>query len=373
MVCLAYLLLLRQAWNESENLGARLSYILLAVWLSIFIFILQSMTGVVIWLLCSYLLLLYTLGFIQNSRLKTIGYTAITLTPLLVGVYIALQIDTFYPDTKPRFDQLETHTVGGESYVHDTTSLNLENGNYINLYIAYHELEVEWNKRSNLRFWGDKDHSGQPINATLMRYLTSKGLRKDSVGVNSLTEEDVMAIENGIANVRFTYGNPIDNRVYIVIWEFDRLLKEKGVQGHSVTQRIVYWQTGWEIFKEHALIGVGTGDVELSFHDMYDRMGIELLPEYRKRTHNQYLALAVSFGVLGLVIFVVSALIPFFLKRSANSFLYLGFSIILYTSMMNEDTLETQIGVTLYAFFNVLLLFGMKSQSSEDVSKKTSS
>jgi hypothetical protein len=358
MVCLAYLFLLHLAWNEDENIGARLSYTLLAVWLSVFVFILQSMTGIVIWLLCSYLLLLYTLSFIKSSRLKTIGYTALTITPLIVGFYIVLQVDAFYPDEKPDFSKLPSHTVGNEAYTHDTTSLNLENGHYINLFLAPEELEREWNKRSELKFWTDRDRSGQAVNATLIRYLTSKGLRKDSAGINALTDDDIEAVENGIANVRFIYGNPIDNRVYTVIWEFDRMMKEKRVQGHSVTQRLVFWQTGWEIFKEHWLFGVGTGDINLSFDDMYDRMNIKLLPEYRLRTHNQYLAIAISFGMFGVVVFLLSILLPFFLNAKANSFLYIGFSIILYASMLNEDTLETQNGVTLFAFFNALLLFG---------------
>ncbi|MEX2597306.1 MAG: O-antigen ligase family protein [Salibacteraceae bacterium] len=366
MVCMAYLIILNMAWIEQKHFGARLSFVLLAIWLSLFIFILQSMTGIIIWLLCSYFLLLYTLGFVNKTRLKTVGYTILIFTPLMIGGYVFLQIDTFYPDNKPNFESLDKYTSGGEPYVHDTNSLNLENGNFINFYIAYHELEVEWNKRSNIPFWEGLDKTNQPINATLIRYLTSKGLRKDSVGVNSLTKEDISAVENGVANVRFLYGNPLDTRVYTVIWEFDRLMKEKNVQGHSVTQRLVFWKTGWQIFKNNPLIGVGTGDVNISFQEMYDKVGIKLQQPYRLRTHNQFLTFGISFGTIGLLIFLASVILPFIQLKNANSFLYIGFSIILYTSMINEDTLETQAGVTLYAFFNALLLFGYRNQSNSD-------
>ncbi|MDB9710217.1 hypothetical protein OAB13_10010, partial [Salibacteraceae bacterium] len=57
---------------------------------------------------------------------------------------------------------------------------------------------------------------------------------------------------------------------------------------------------------------------------------------------------------------------PFITMKSANSFLYIGFAIVIYASMLNEDTLETQTGVTLYAFFNVLLLFGIQALSEDD-------
>ena len=357
MVCLAYILLLNHAWNEEENVAARISYIALSIWLSIFVFILQSMTGIVIWLLCSYLLLLYTLSFIKSHVIKTAGFTVLIMTPIIIGSYLVLQIDAFYPDQNPDFSSLESHTPNGEAYTHDTSSLNLENGYFINLYLAPEELEREWNERSELDFWTAKDRSGEAVNATLIRYMTSKGLRKDSAGVHALTEEDIEAVENGVANVRFIYGNPIDNRIYTVIWEFDRLMNEKRVQGHSVTQRLVFWNTGWEIFKENWLIGVGAGDINNAFEDMYNKLEIKLQPEYRLRTHNQYLAIGVAFGCVGLIIFFSSIGLPFLLSENANSFIYIGFSIILYASMLNEDTLETQSGVTLFAFFNSLFLF----------------
>lgn len=357
MVCLAYILLLNQAWNEEENLSARISYIIFAIWLSIFIFILQSMTGIVIWLICSYLLLLYTLSFIKSNVVKTAGFTVLIMTPIIIGSYLILQVDAFYPDQNPDFSSLESHTPNGEAYTHDTNSLNLENGYFINLYLAPEELEREWNERSELDFWTARDRSGEAVNATLIRFMTSKGLRKDSAGVHALTEEDIEAVENGVANVRFIYGNPIDNRIYTVIWEFDRLLNEKRVQGHSVTQRVVFWTTGWEIFKENWLIGVGAGDINNAFEDMYNKLDIKLQPEYRLRTHNQYLAIGVAFGSLGLILFLTSIVLPFLLTKNANSFIYIGFSIILYASMLNEDTLETQSGVTLFAFFNAIFLF----------------
>ena len=366
MVCIAYLILLNLAWNEKSNASARVSYILLAVWLSIFVFILQSMTGIVAWLLCSYLLLIYTLSYIKISVFRIISLTVITIAPLIIGSYIAFHVDAFYPNEQPDFSELKTETAGGAHYDHDTNNLMLENGHYININIANYELEKEWNQRSNLTFWDSLDRTQQPINATIIRYLTSKGLTKDSVGINALTDQDILAIENGVANVRFLYGNPIDNRVYTVIWEFDRMMNEKRVQGHSVTQRFLFWKTGFNIFKENWLFGTGTGDINASYEKMYNQSDTEVNKKYRLRAHNQFLAFGVTFGVLGLSIFLLSIILPFITMKSANSFLYIGFAIVIYASMLNEDTLETQTGVTLYAFFNVLLLFGIQALSEDD-------
>lgn len=363
MVCIGYLFLLNLAWNAKGRPIIQWTAVLFALWLSAFIFILQSMTGIVIWFLCSYLMLFYTLAFIRQQRSKTVSLTILTLAPLMVGAYLLFQVDAFYPDHQPDVAALETHTVGGEAYIHKPEKATLENGNYIHLYIAYHELESEWNERSDIPFWGGKDHTGQPIDATLMRYLTSKGLRKDSIGVNSLTQEDILAIENGVANVRFTYGNPIDSRIYTVIWEVDRMINEKRVQGHSVTQRFVYWRTGWHILKENWLVGVGVGDAPGAFEEMCERTGSNLSEQNRLRAHNQYLSVGILLGLAGMVLFILSILAPFLLLKNANTFLYIGFSIVIFASMLNEDTLETQVGVTLYAYFSFLLLYASRSLS----------
>ncbi|NCG30179.1 MAG: hypothetical protein GWP27_06880 [Bacteroidetes bacterium] len=365
MVCFAYLFLLYAAWNESKNILSKLTYVALAIWLSVFIFILQSMTGMIVWFMCSYLLLLYTMFHIQSQRIRTIGFTVLVVTPLIIGSYVLLQIDAYYPNEKPDFSNLDQYSAGGELYDSDTTNLSLENGHYTQLYRAHNEMTREWEERSPIPIKEGRDRKGHFVRTTLIRYLTSKGLRKDSVGVNSLTDDDVHAIENGIANVRFTYGNPIDNRIYIVIWEFDRLLREQRVQGHSVTQRILFWKTGWEIFKENWLFGVGTGDANRAFNAKYDEQ-VEALPDqYRLRAHNQFLTVGITMGILGLLIFLIGAAYPFTKLKTANSFLYIGFAIILYVSMFNEDTLETQVGVTLFAFFNALLLFGYSADSEE--------
>ena len=44
---------------------------------------------------------------------------------------------------------------------------------------------------------------GQDLQYTMFRYLTSKGLRKDSVGVSKLTILDVKNIEHGITNYKY--------------------------------------------------------------------------------------------------------------------------------------------------------------------------
>ena len=363
MVCLSYIILLNCAWNEEKQTWLRVLYIILAIWMSVFMFILQSMTGIVVWMLCSYMLLFYTLYHIKNSVLRITGTTVLWLTPVFIVFYLWFQVDAFYPDNDLDTSKLDMISAEGNYYHHDTNNLTLENGNYINLYVSPLELEEEWAKVSDIKYVRGKDAKGQYVYTTLIRYMTSLSLRKDKEGFSHLSKRDIKAIESGVANVRFLYGNALDNRIYTVIWEFDKWLQAKHVQGHSVTQRFEFWRTGWHIFRENIVIGIGTGDMNIEYNKMYDELDSKLGKEYRLRAHNQYLNFMITFGLIGFLFFLLILAYPFFGNNNANSFLYIGFCLILYTSMLNEDTLETQVGVTLYAFFNAFFLYSLSGLS----------
>lgn len=366
MVCIAFLILLNCAWNEEKKLWLRITYIVFAIWLSVFIFLLQSMTGIVIFIISSYFMFMYTLFHQKNNWFKRIGLVVLIAVPLMLVSYVGTKVIDFYPKEKLNYSELEKYSAGGEAYNHDTTRLSLENGNYIHLYVANDELKRGWNRRSNIEYPEGRDANGNFIYSTLMRYLTSKGLRKDSLGLQSLSDQDIVAIEEGIANVRYTQNRPLDNRIYTIIWEFDKLLYEANPEGHSVAQRLEFWNVGSQIWRDNPLFGVGSGDLKKSFDQRYLELETDIKPEFRLRSHNQYLTIAIALGIVGLILFLASIVLPFVTLKNANSFLYIGFSIIIYLSMLNEDTLETQFGATLYAFFNAFFLYTLTSLSPKE-------
>ena len=94
-----------------------------------------------------------------------------------------------------------------------------------------------------------------------------------------------------------------------------------------------------------------------AFAQAYDEIHSPLKEEYRFRAHNQYLAIAVAFGLVGLAFFLFVLLYPWCSSRKHHTYLYMAFLTIMLLSMFPEDTLETQAGATLFAFFEALLLF----------------
>jgi O-antigen ligase len=186
--------------------------------------------------------------------------------------------------------------------------------------------------------------------------LASKNLRKDAEGINQLTLDDIRAVEHGVANYKYTNLSSLKGRIYETWWEFDLYKRSGDPNGHSLTQRFEYWKTALAIITENRLIGVGTGDVKAAIDEQYEKSNSTLYKEFRLRTHNQYLSIAIAFGSIGLAWFLFTLIYPMLKQKMLFDYLYITFFIITVISFFTEDTLETQAGATFFAFFNSFFL-----------------
>jgi len=189
---------------------------------------------------------------------------------------------------------------------------------------------------------------------TLIRYMTSKGLTKDSIGFSNLTAADIRHIENGYPNYLYTNPTNIRTRIHELLWEINHYVGRQETNGHSLTMRLEFWKTAYHIIKQNLWFGVGTGDVKDAFNKQYEKENSLLKKEWQLRSHNQYLATTVAIGIVGLLFFLVHLLTPFFSKKKLSVF-FVFFLLIVFLSFINEDTLETQAGLTFCIFFTQLL------------------
>ncbi len=330
---------------------------LMILWFVFFFVLLRSLTGLFIFGVLILVLAWIYSGGISGRSIRYFARTVIILVPVLITILILGSIKRFYDTEEVDFRKLDDYTQSGNPYFHDTLRKARENGNFVWIYVAENEMEEAWNERSEIAY-DSLDRKRQEIKYTLIRYLTSKGLRKDSAGVMTLSESDIEAIENGKANYIFKNKYSLYPRIYEVVWEIDGYLRGGDPSGHSVAQRIAYLGAAKSIFLENPLIGVGTGDVGNSFNEYYRQSGSQLKSDYRRRAHNQYVTFLITFGILGFIISMISLITPVFLEKAWNDYLTIVFLIIAFLSMLNEDTLETQTGVSFFMFFYALLLFG---------------
>jgi hypothetical protein len=339
------------------------TYLVTAIWLTVFLFILLSVTGILLFAFTTFLtIILY--AYRSNSRLKR--YSLVSILLLLVAVaaiYIVNEIKSFYKESDAYPFPLVQYTANGNLYQHFPDRKDRENGNKVWIYLNEDELKKEWNLRSHLAY-DSLDMKGQELRFTLIRYLTSAGLRKDSLGLSSLSSRDIVNIENGIANKLFTEGKPIRSKIYDIIWQIDYYRNDGNPSGHSITQRIEFFKTGLNIFLRAPLFGTGTGDLNKEYELQYRLDKTLLIPSYRYQAHNQYLTFLISFGITGFLLISLCIAYPVIVTKRFNDYMFLIFSMIVLLSLFGEDEFETHTGISFFAYFYSLFIFGYEEGRS---------
>ena len=86
-------------------------------------------------------------------------------------------------------------------------------------------------------------------------------------------------------------------------------------------------------------------------------MGSKLSEPWRRRAHNEYLTLWISFGVIGLGWSLFTWCFPAWRTGAWKHPLFIAWAIIFGISCLTDDTIETQVGATFFAFYYTLLVF----------------
>jgi O-Antigen ligase len=321
----------------------------------------RSATGITITSLTLFFLVIILIFRSRKLWLKLCLSAFLLIFIGVSGFYIHRIVQDYYRVTPVDFSKLEKLTPRGNPYEHNIQNKLTENGNYLYIYIQVDELRQAWNKRSEIPFDG-RDKKNQEIVNTLVRFLASKGLRKDADGVNALSDDEIKAIEKGTANVVFTWNFSIRGQIYELLWGIDEYRKTGDPTGSSLMQRYEFWKASAGLIKDHWLTGVGTGDMNEAFQQQYEKMNSKLAPDQRWRSHNQFLSIFVAFGIFGLLWFLFAILYPPLVMGKFRDFFFLVFFIIAMLSMIPEDTIESQFGVTFFAFFFSFFLFGRKEE-----------
>jgi hypothetical protein len=355
MMCFS-IALLSFAFKEKMISGALC--LLNATALIICMILLESITGLLtLGIIALPLLMLFIDGEYKKHLKKIIAL--FLFMAVVVGSYFYYEINDIFV-VKSKQDAF-ANTPSGNPYYNDVNNPATENGYYLWRNVCEKEMEEAWDKKSEFEF-ASSDKKGQELKITLLRYLTSLGLKKDAQGMAQLSAEDIVNIENGEANAVNSNSNPVRKRIRELLREIAIYSNGEAVNNSSLTQRFIYWKTGLEIISENYLWGVGTGDVQNAFNAQYDKDQSTLTGDLRRHTHNQYLTFWISFGIAGFLFF----LLLFFSLYHYTSvleypFLAKIFLVIVLLSMLSEDTLETQAGVSFFVFFFALFWVGKKS------------
>lgn len=341
--------------KEQKHYGEKLFLVITILWLAVFLIILKSVTGWVVFFIISLLVVFRNMLRIKKMYFRISLISVFVVLATIPAIYVLHTVHQFYQVEKVSPNLLHEKTSKGNSYLQDTQNKELENGHYIYLYLNEDEIREAWNKRSTLNY--DSIYPSGFNRLVLIRYLTSKGLRKDSESVEKLTPDDIKNIENGMTNYQFANSFTFYKRIYQIIWEADSYLKGGDPSGHSVTQRLEYYKMGLKIVAKKPLFGHGTGGYFPAYQEEYSKSKFFTNKEYRQRSHNMLLSYAIDFGLIGMAYICFALIAPVFIENKKRSALLISFLLIVFISFINEDTLNNHDAISFFAFFYPLYLY----------------
>jgi len=331
-------------------------------WLFWFTIFLESATAYAI---LASILALALLRLVWRSRYWAVKLSAIGVLAVAV-VLGTIHVRRIYLDQtfNVPFDEesLALYTANGVPYQHETTIRYVENGHRVWNNICWMEVQEQWPKRSSIPLRG-RDMRGEELHYTLLRYMSSLGLPKDSLGISKLTDEDVRNIEHGHPNHKYVHASGITRRLAQFFWEVNEFDYNRNPNSSSLIQRWVYTKVGLDILRQHWMHGVGTEGLNHAYVEMYQQDDRNLFPQYQLIAHNQFLSTAICLGLFGGIWFAIAFFYP--LVAYWRNFLYLSFMVMMTLSFLSDNTLGTQSGVTLYAFMNALLIAGVFSTDQQ--------
>lgn len=334
-------------------------HVALVLWFISFLFILESMTGLVVGGLAA---VAYLLQYLMQQKKYALTASFVFMAMAFVGFsfnYFFKEVKRLNTEELVDLTHLPQRTKKGNLYQHEMFKADVENGHRIFLFVAYDELKEEWNKRSIIAF-DSLDQKQQLLKYTLIRYMTSKGLHKDAEGMSAMTTEDIRNVERGIGSIIQLTQTGLKGRINNTIWELNNYMQGGDPSGHTLTMRFEFWKASLSVIKSNLFFGVGTGDNKMELNNYYTNSHSVLSKQWWLRSHNQYLAIGVSFGLFGLLIFLFSLAYPIITLSKIHDYFYFTFLVMAVLSFLTEDTLESQAGVTFFAFFNTFFLFAKK-------------
>jgi hypothetical protein len=338
-----------KVWSTTETLLATIT----TIWLFFFMVLLEAATGYLAFTVLLSLTLFRLLIKSGSFKIKTlVGFT------MIIGGLISLTyVNRLYKNHVFEIPinqlTLTVKTLNGNYYAHQQDVPYRENGHRVWNFVCYEELVKEWSTYSSTDFHGS-DQREQPIKFTVIRYLTSKGLHKDSVGLSLLSKLDIENIERGFTNYKYTSKWGVSRRITQLFWEKEEFDISGNPNNSSLLQRYVYFNVGLSILTNHPIAGIGTGDMRLAYNAVYAKDNQGLNPKTRGISHNQFLSVGIALGIFGLLWFVFALMYP--LKFYFRDYLYLMFLAMAVSSFMTDNTLDSQTGATLFAFFNSFLI-----------------
>jgi O-antigen ligase len=123
-------------------------------------------------------------------------------------------------------------------------------------------------------------------------------------------------------------------------------------QWNGANTRLALWSCGWEVAKNNMITGVGIGDRIQAVNEVYKARNFTMAIETKKNVHNSYLDALLTFGIGGLLLFLMAFVILPLRDVSKRGNMFDLFVVTAFiVSMIFEVYLARSIGSMLAGFF----------------------
>jgi O-antigen ligase len=122
----------------------------------------------------------------------------------------------------------------------------------------------------------------------------------------------------------------------------------------SMTARVYSYQAAWTIIQQHPLLGVSKIRLAAAMAKEYGYRFPEINPDRYVLPHNQFIYNLASYGIVGLIVFLVGYYYLLWRSLYSKNLLLLIIYLIISISFIVEYTLESNIGVIVGLFFMLL-------------------
>ncbi len=173
---------------------------------------------------------------------------------------------------------------------------------------------------------------------TAYRLWKNKNLKKALLAMGSILM---------IAIFCYQLSPSLQRRISYMKWDLDRYA-ESGGQSYSDSERLNSLKAGVSEWKKNIWLGVGIGDTKSTVEKYYEVTWSRPNNEV-KLPHNQYIFVGLSFGLLGLILWIMSIFYPIRqVDNTIQSEYLITLLCVFALSFMVNNTLERSVGSYLF-------------------------
>lgn len=128
-------------------------------------------------------------------------------------------------------------------------------------------------------------------------------------------------------------------------------------QWNGANFRMAAWRCGWDLFKQHPILGVHIGDKKDRLFEVYAQKNFQFAIQTNKNVHNNYLDILYSMGMIGLALFLAGwVILPIRSAWKRGDGLAILIMLTFATAWITEIYFDRNLGGMLTGFFIPFLL-----------------